>query len=311
MPTGTYQGVILAAGQGSRMGPLTDHYPKALLPVTNVPLIVRHLETLRSLGIQEAFVVVGHLGQQIRDALGDGTAFGMALHYVEQERREGLAQAVGMLEAHISKPFVLLLGDIYFAFKDLVPLIEHFEFHRASAAIAVKDESDPALVRRNFSVEMNDTGQIRRVVEKPTEVASLWKGCGLYLFGPTIFDAIRRTPRSSLRNEYELTDAIQTLIDDGRPVYGTPVVDKDVNVTTPDDLIACNRHALRAMGKPHLVGENCQVAQGTTLHETVLGDGVCIVQPCRLEGCVVLPGTVIDSAMAQRDRVLYPASAPE
>jgi dTDP-glucose pyrophosphorylase len=256
-------------------------------------------------------VVVGHLGQQIRDALGDGAAFGMTLHYVEQERREGLAQAVGMLEAHISKPFVLLLGDIYFAFRDLTPLIEDFEANGADSLIAVKNEIDPALVRRNFSVEMDDNGQIHRVVEKPTEVASLCKGCGLYLFSTAIFDAIRRTPRSRLRNEYELTDAIQTLIDDGRPVYGTPVVDSDVNVTTPDDLIACNRHALRAMGEPHLAGTDCEVAPGTTLHETVLGDDVRIVQPCRLEGCVVLPGTVIDSAMAQRDRVIYPASAPD
>lgn len=300
------QGVILAAGQGSRMGPLTEYCPKALLPVANVPLILRHLETLHQLRVSEVFIVIGHLGDLIRAAVDAAHPPGMAIHYIEQRERHGLAHAVGMLEEHINGPFALLLSDIYFEFERLLSIVNAAPVSGTGAILAVKNEVDPARVRQNFSVETDHTGRVTRVVEKPSEVTVLRKGCGLYLFTPSIFDAIRRTPRSSLRNEFELTDAIQILIDDHIPVYGAAIVTWDVNVTTSADLIDCNRHALRKAGRNQLVGAGCDIAPGTTLDETVLGDGVRIVRPCRLERCVVLPGTIIDSEATLCDQVLYP-----
>ncbi len=182
MPNVTRQGVILAAGHGSRMGPLADRHPKSLLPVANVPLIVRHLETLQRLGVEETFIVIGHLGDAIREALGDGTAYGMGLHYVAQPQREGLAHAVGTLEERLSGPFVLLLGDIYFSFHDVQKLATQFATEEPGALLAVREVSDAAAVRRNFSVVMDGDGSIQRVVEKPVEPECLCKGCGLYIF---------------------------------------------------------------------------------------------------------------------------------
>jgi len=306
MPAGAYQGVILAAGSGNRMGALAAYCPKALLPVANRSLLTRHLETLRQLGVTEVFIVIGHLGGQIRDAVGDGRKMGMTVHYVEQPRREGLAHAVGLLEDRISKPFVLLLGDIYFEFSNLHLLLQRFATPWTGGVIAVRDECDPAAVRQNFSVESDASGRVARVVEKPEEPAVLRKGCGLYLFSPAIFDAIRRTPRSPLRGEYELTDAIQVLIDDGVQVYDAPVVDWDLNITTPEDVITCNRHALRQSGLELMQGSDCDLATGTTLAETVLGDGVRILRPCHLDGCVVLPGTVIGAEGTLCGQVLFP-----
>ncbi len=304
------QGVILAAGRGARMGPLSDYFPKALLPVGNAPLILLHLETLRQLRVTEVFIVIGHLGDQIRAVVDAGRPPGMTVHYVEQQERQGLAHAVGMLEHRINGPFVLLLGDIYFEFIRLLSILNRLDgrvdARGEGAILATKKESDPARVRQNFSVELDRAGRVCRVVEKPTEGTVLLKGCGLYLFMPVIFDAIHRTPRSALRNEYELTDAIQVLIDNGAPVYDAGVVDWDVNITTPEDLVACNRHALRKERLEYLVGRGCNVAPGTTLDETVLGDDVRIVRPCRLEACVVLPGTVIDTTETLRGQVLYP-----
>ena len=302
MSTTPKQGVILAAGGGSRMGPLAAHWPKALLPVANESLLARHLQTMADLGVCEVFIVVGHLGHAIRDAVA-AMDLPVVVHFIEQHEREGLAHAVAMLEGPVSGPFVLLLSDIYMEYGPLAPLRNRFQ--DGGAVLAVREEDDPGAVRRNFSVTSDDIGRVQRVVEKPVDITSMRKGCGLYLFSPTIFDAIQRTPRSPLRNEFELTDAIQTLIDDGAPVYDAPVVTWDVNVTTPEDLIRCNVHALRAMGETTLTGPGCTVAPGATLHETVLGENVHVATSCHLQRCVVLPGTTIETPGDYRDRVLY------
>ena len=306
MPTPTYQGVILAAGGGTRMGPLADHYPKALLPVANVPLIHRHLETLRDLGVTEAFIVVGHLGEHIREAVGDGARWEMTVHVVEQRERLGIAHAVAALESRIQHAFVLLLGDICYSLRNPAQMMTLMKEHRADAVLAVKMESDPAPVQRNFSVEMDEGGRVHQVVEKPVSPTTLCKGCGVYVFTPALFVAIRKTPRSALRNEYELTDAIQCLIHSGALVVGAFAVDWDLNLTTPADLIDSNRRMLSTLTQPALVGEGCHIAPGTTLDETVVGNEVRIVQPCRLQRCVVLSGTVIDTPGPLMDQVLYP-----
>ena len=301
-----YQGVILAAGGGTRLGPLADHLPKALLPVVNVPLIVRHVETLRALNVGEIMVVVGHHAAMIEATLGDGREHGVAIHYVQQHERHGLAHAVAALASHITGPFYLLLGDIYFDFTDLGAAARVFEMEGAAAVLAIERDAEPAAVRRNFSVDLERGGRIRRVVEKPTEVDCRCKGCGLYLFDDRIFEAIRQTPRSALRNEFELTDAIQVLIDDGAPVYGVVMTAWDVNLTTPADLISCNVRALQAQCLSSLLGVGCDIAVGAVLEQTTVGDGARITHPIRLERCVVLPGAVVESAADLRDAVIAP-----
>lgn len=301
-----YQGVILAAGRGSRMGPLADHYPKALLPVANVPLICRHVETLRALEVREITIVVGHHAEMIEAALGDGQDQGVSIHYVHQIDRHGLAHAVAMLEPQITAPFYLLLGDIYFEFTHLGAAVRLFESEGAAAVLAVQDKVDPADVQRNFSVTMEPGGRIRQVVEKPTAPQVHCKGCGFYLFDGRIFDAIRRTPRSALRNEFELTDAIQILIDDDAPVYGAEMTAWDINITVPADLSACNNRALQAQKLPHLIGAGCEFAPGVVLDQCAVGDGVHITHPIHLQRCVVLPGARVDSKTDLSDAILAP-----
>lgn len=304
--TSPYQGVILAAGGGSRMGPLADRYPKALLPVANVPLIFRHVETLRSLEVHEITVVVGHHASMIEAALGDGTAFGATLRYVQQHERHGLAHAVAALESRIVAPFYLLLGDIYFEFTHLGAAARLFESEGAAAVLAVQDDAEAAAVQRNFSVAMEPGGRVRRVVEKPTDSDCRCKGCGFYLFDGRIFDAIQRTPRSALRNEFELTDAIQVLIDEDAPVYGVEMTAWDVNITEPADLIACNVRELERLAKSSCIGDDCNLLPDAVLDQSAVGDGVQITHPIRLKRCVVLPGTAVDSEVDLADAVIAP-----
>lgn len=303
MATGNYQGVILAAGHGSRMGPFGDLFPKPIVPICNKPLLAYQLEYLRRAGIEDVVIVIGHLGYRIVQALGDGSEFGVRIRYVEQEKRLGIAHAVGQLEPHVDRPFMLFLGDIFFEVPDIAPMFAEMAREGTAAVLAVKEETDPAAVKKNFSVQLRDDGTVRRVIEKPRHVTNLLKGCGLYLFDLPIFDAIRRTPRTALRDEYEITDAIQILIDLDYPVRIANVVTWDMNVTFIGDLIACCIRQLRATGREFLVGDGASVPTGTRLIDTVIGNNALIRHPVRLERCVVLSGATVDETADCSDMV--------
>ncbi len=298
-----YQGVILAAGHGSRMGTFGEQLPKPLAPIANKPLMAYQLEQMAALGITDVTVVIGHLGHIITQSIGDGSKWGVKVRYVEQEKRLGLAHAVGQLEKHLDHPFLLFLGDIFFEVTDLQAMVRDFERYPVHAMLAVKEESDPELVKKNFSVHLNDYGTVKRVIEKPRYVENRLKGCGLYLFSPAIFDAIRRTPRTAMRDEYELTDAIQILIEYEYSVRVANVVKWDMNITFLSDLIACNQHVLKQDGQDNLVGEDVQIADGARLVDTVVGDGAHIASPVTLERCVVLPGALVEAEHDTHDTV--------
>ncbi|MCP4640983.1 MAG: hypothetical protein GY851_11145, partial [bacterium] len=231
-------------------------------------------------------------------------SLGVRIEYVEQQKRLGLAHAVGQLEKYLDRPFMLMLGDIFFDVPDLPRMMAEMDAHDAAAVLACKEETDVEAVKRNFSVLQREDGSVYRVIEKPRHVPNMLKGCGLYLFDLSIFDAIRRTPRTAMRDEYELTDSIQILIDYERPVRVAPVVEWDVNVTFIGDLIDCCTHELGRQGKTALVGEDCHIAEGVELVDSVIGDGVTISQPVTLERCVVLPGVVLDDGLSYHETVI-------
>ena len=146
MSASKYQGVILAAGHGSRMGPFGEEMPKPIVPICNKPLLAYQLEYMKSVGIDEVFIVIGHLGHRITQTLGDGSRFGLRIRYVEQQHRLGIAHAVGQLERHITRPFLLMLGDIFFEVPHLDRMMEEMEENGAMAVLAVKEETDAEAV---------------------------------------------------------------------------------------------------------------------------------------------------------------------
>lgn len=297
-----FQGVILAAGHGSRMGPFGERVPKPIVSICNRPLLAYQLDYMRQLGIEDVIIVIGHLGHEIARTMGDGSDYGVRIRYVEQERRLGIAHAVGQLEPYIDRPFLLFLGDIFFELSSLDPMVEAFQGETVTV-MAVKEETDPDAVRRNFAVVLNEDKTVRRVIEKPRQAPTMLKGCGLYLFDLAVFNAIRRTPRTALRDEYEITDSIQIVIDDELPVRVAPIVEWDMNVTFLEDLITCCRRVLARTGQTAMVGKNCSLADGVELYETVIGDDVTIAHPIRLDRCVVLSGVVINDKNDYADTV--------
>lgn len=296
MQPSKYIGAILAAGRGSRMAPFSESFPKPILPICNRPLIQRQIEIMKSLGITEIMVLVGHKGFEISKVLGDGSALGVSIKYVEQTSTLGIAHAVGRLEPHISRPFLLFLGDIFFVPGDLRQMFTLFEEQAGGAALCTKEEPDPEAIRRNFSIILSPQGYATRVIEKPRHAVNNLKGVGIYLFDLTIFDAIRRTPRTAMRDEYEITEAIQVMIQDGHPVRPSNSVIDDINLTVPADLLRCNLMHARNVAPETLFGSNSVVHAQARLNNCVVGNNVVIKNPVNISNSLIFDGSYIDSS---------------
>jgi dTDP-glucose pyrophosphorylase len=296
-------GVILAAGKGTRIAPFSDRYPKPVLPILGKPLIQHQVECLRELGVRRVLIVIGHLGYEIVRALGDGTALGVRIEYVDQGPTLGIAHALGKLEQQVDRPFMLFLGDIFFIHRDLKRMPELLGKDDVHGVLAVKEEPDIKAIRRNFVVVQDEDGWVTRVIEKPQHPRTRIKGCGLYLFDPVFFDAVRRTPRTALRDEYEITDAIQIFIDDGYRVKAAHVVEDDLNLSYPPDLLDIN---LKMLGKePHL-GRDVRLPPGCRVERSVLMDGVRVSNPIRIRDCLVFPHVQIDATADLERRIFTP-----
>ena len=287
-------GVILAAGKGTRIEPFSSRYPKPLLPICNKPVLQYQIEQMRTAGIREITIVIGHLGYEICNFLGDGSTYGVRLRYIEQGAILGIAHALGQIESHISSPFFLFLGDLYLVFKkDLSSMINTLLTHNAAAVLSVMRESNQEIIRKSFAVMMNDDGTVKRVIEKPRYYVSDITGCG-YLFNLNIFDAIRRTPRTAMRDEYEITDSIQILIDDGFTVMTDQNVSWMENITFPHDLLSCNLRELKRQGKQKEVGAGVSMHPDAAIIRSIIGSNVVIKNPVEIVDSLILPTTSID-----------------
>jgi glucose-1-phosphate thymidylyltransferase len=304
--TTDYLGVILAAGKGSRIDPFHTHYPKPMLPIVNRPIIEHQLGQMRSLGIRRVVLVVGHLKEIIQDYFGDGERFGVEIRYVVQKQTLGIAHAVMQLEPVVNRPFLLFLGDIFYVPKKLEAMVELFESGGVSGVLAVKEEPDAGAIQKNFSVSLDDKHFVTKVVEKPRYLVNNLKGCGMYLFAPEIFDAIRQTPRTALRDEYELTTAIQILINDGYRLRAAEVVDWDYNITFAHDLLDCNARYLEQTGETNAVAPGARLHPGVRLQGAVIGAGVVVDPPIAIRNSVLLPGTHVTEAQDLEGCILSP-----
>lgn len=288
-----HQGVILAAGRGTRIAPLGDFYPKPLLPVCNKPIISHQLDCMRSIGISEVFIVCGHKKERLKREVGLGEPWGLRLRYVEQEELYGIAHSLSLVEPLISGPFLVFLGDICFVPLQMKTMPVEFEEHGACAVLAVSGGATADEIRMNFEVLLSANGTVRKVVEKPLHPGGSVKGCGIYLFDVCIFDAIRKTPRTSFRNEFEITTAIQILIDDGMPVHAVESVAWDINVTDVNDLLQANLKMLDSRGLNTNIGEEVRIHPGADISRSVIGNDVVVSHPIQISNSLIMAGSRI------------------
>jgi glucose-1-phosphate thymidylyltransferase len=207
------KGLILSGGKGTRLRPLTYTSAKQLVPVANKPVLFYGIEAIAAAGIREIGIVVGDTRAEIRAAVGDGSRWGVRVVYIEQDAPRGLAHAVKISQPFIgADPFVMYLGDNLLS-KGISQFVDEFARERPAAQILLTRVPDPQM----FGVAELKDGQVVRLVEKPKEPIGDLALVGVYMFGPEIFESVNRIA-PSFRNELEITDAIQDLIDRGLAV---------------------------------------------------------------------------------------------
>lgn len=297
------QGVVLAAGRATRLRPISDLQAKPLVPICNKPIMQYQLEAMRDAGITDIAVVVGPTSQDIKYYFRDGSDLGIRLTYIDDPAPAGIAASLSLAEEWVKGPFIVFLGDIFLAMDDLAPALAPMDDGAAGLIVVREDTLDA--VRRNFSVELGPTGTVQRVVEKPQEPATNLKGVGVYVFDQTIFEAIKRTPVSPLRNEVEITDAVQHLIDMGRPVWPAQVVRWDVNITYPGDMLSCNLRLLRERNLDNLIDKDATVGPLSHFSSSIVGPWAVVDVPATLQECLVLPGARVEGVAGAVRRSIF------
>jgi glucose-1-phosphate thymidylyltransferase len=330
------KGLILSGGKGTRLRPLTYTRAKQLVPVANKPVLFYGVEAIVGAGIQDIGVVVGDTREEIEAALGDGSRFGARVTYIEQDAPRGLAHAVLISEEYLrGESFVMYLGDNLIA-DGIAGLVDEYRSIGCNSQILLARVPNP----EQFGVAELQNGKVVRLTEKPREPKSDLALVGVYMFDETIWEAVRAI-RPSERQELEITDAIQWLIDHGKSVHPHIVSGWWKDTGKIEDMLEANRIILdtfsarglenidsgcRVEGKvviepgaklfgstvrgPAIIGSGTEIRDAFVGPYTAIGPD-CVVDRCEIENSIVLqgsrlervPGRIADSLIGTNVRI--------
>jgi UDP-N-acetylglucosamine diphosphorylase/glucosamine-1-phosphate N-acetyltransferase len=268
--------VVLVAGKGTRMEPLTSDCPKVMLQVANKPILEHILNSAIQAGIEGFVFITGYLEQQIREYFGDGSKWGVSIDYVQQKEQLGTANAIGYAKGHVEEAFLVLNGDMLIGQEDLKALLSRTE----EAVICVKEVENPS----DFGVLEVENNKVVRIIEKPKNPPTKLANAGVYLFRESIFDFIDRT-QASVRKEFEITDSIQMLIDSGAAVGYSPLEGRWIDIGYPWDLLKANERLLKDLKSRC---EGTVEPNATIKGEVVIGKGALIRNGSYIEGPVII-----------------------
>lgn len=234
------KGLILSGGKGTRLRPLTFTRAKQLMPIANKPVLFRVIEAIRDAGIDEIGIVIGDTGEEIRQAVGSGERWGVRITYIPQAAPLGLAHAVKISQEYLGdERFVMFLGDNVIQ-GGISPLIRQFADSDWNSQIVLTEVEEP----QHYGVAQLDSDQrIVRLIEKPRVPPSNLALVGIYMFDHHIFEAVNAI-QPSWRNELEITDAIQWLVENGYAVH--PYIHRGwwIDTGKPIDMLEANNRVL-------------------------------------------------------------------
>jgi glucose-1-phosphate thymidylyltransferase len=283
--------LVLSGGAGTRLRPLTHTSAKQLVPVANKPVLFYGLEAIADAGITEVGLVVGDTADEIREAVGDGSKFGLRVTYIPQDAPLGLAHAVVIAREFLGEDdFVMYLGD-NFIVGGISDLVDSFRAERPDAQILLTKVSDP----KAFGVaELDADGRVVGLEEKPEVPKSDLALVGVYLFTPAVHDAVRAI-KPSWRGELEITHALQWLIDERRDVRSTTISGYWKDTGNVADMLEVNRSVLE-LAEPHNLGDvddASEIIGRVQIEEGARVTGSRIVGPAVIGANAVIAGSYI------------------
>ena len=284
--------VILAAGEGNRMRPLTYTKPKVMLPLANKPILEHLVIEMKKAGVKDFTIVVGYHAETIRQHFGDGAKWGVSIDYVAQRKQLGTAHAVKMVEGLVKDKFLLANGDVLLKADDIAKILA--KDTTTLSLIEAKDTKDLGVVE----VTGNKIKAIHEKVEKPP---GNLVNAGVYLLTSEIFPAIAKTEKSP-RGEYELTDSLQILLGEKHDISWIRI-DHWLNLSYPWDLLTANESLMMEIEQQNLgaieenavlkglvsIGKGTVVRAGSYIQGPVIIGENCDVGP----NCFIRPGTAI------------------
>ncbi|HOB15653.1 MAG TPA: glucose-1-phosphate thymidylyltransferase [Defluviitoga sp.] len=273
--------LILCAGKGTRLRPLTLTNAKPLIPIANKPTIMYSIEKIKEAGISDIGIVVSPENiEAFQRVLGDGSSLDVKITYIIQEKPQGLAHAVKVSKDFLNdENFLMFLGDNLVQF-DLRNFIKQFENSNYESYILLTPVENPS----EFGIAIIEDSKIVKVIEKPKVPPSNLAIVGVYIFTPLIFEAINHITLS-WRGEYEITDAIQWLIDNTKSV-GAHIIEgwwKDTG--KPEDLIEANRKILNELKEIQIEGE---IKEGSSIQGNVIIGKNTIIINSIIRGPVII-----------------------
>ncbi len=237
------KGVVLAAGEGVRLQPITSTRPKHLIKVGGKPILEHCLNALKTSGTDEILIVVHYKADSIREYFGNGKKLGLQIDYVEQATTSGTGNAVSVVEPYVKDDFLLVYGDMLFTTEAINNVVSRHHEKKPAATMAIVQVQNP----ENYGiVELEDETQVKHIIEKPKrdEASTNLANAGIYVFSTEIFTKIEQTSASA-RGEWEIPDALSLLIKEGKSVVAVKIPQNDwFDIGRPWDLLEANRWML-------------------------------------------------------------------
>ena len=274
--------IILSAGEGTRMRPLTLTKPKTMLPVAGKPIIQYNIESLRDSGVTDILLIINYKKSMVKNYFKDGKKLGINISYKIQDHLSGTANAIGYGENFVNDEFIVLNGDIILDTDLITSIIKEYSENKPDTLMVLTEVENPTL----FGVVRVEGNLVKKIIEKPSieKIPSNYVNTGIYIFNEDIFDKIAKTKKSP-RGEYEITDSLAMQIDDNKTIWGFKSNKRWLDVGRPWELIEINEHFLEEINT-NIKGK---VEPGAHIHGNIhLGKGSVIRSGVYITGSVYI-----------------------
>ena len=312
--------IVLHGGHGTRLRPLTHTGPKQLLPIANKPMSQYCIESIKETGITEIAIIVGGVGSnKVREYYGSGERFGVSFTYIEQDRPKGIAHAIRLCKEFVNnEKFLVFLGDNIVQ-RSIADFTSNFKKSEFDATILLCEVDNPS----RFGIAAIENNKITKILEKPKDPPSNLAVTGIYFLTPIIFDVIDNLKPSG-RNELEITDALDILLEKNHNISFEMITDYWKDTGTPEDILNANRQVLEHICNqtcivdessitlsnsnwitPSIIGKNCKIDKSARIGPNAsIGDNTIISSDVVIENSIIMSDCKIDGGLNIRDSII-------